>query len=219
MFSLRDSERHSARTVRRNTNHSYTPCTTRDSVLSGITWLVLSRALERPLNHRSTTSIRGDMSTRTPGHQEASPDATPHRWSTSGPDDAFDRVNTRTRVHTCRLSGHSHEGPTTRITDGRASTALERLSGITSTSPARVAPSGFTHSTSISDIIRLASSRALERTVNHRSTTSIRGDTSTRDTRSTGVAVRSLHGQPSAQATGSRSRRHHRCPGTCAHTC
>ena len=44
----------------------------------------------------------------------------------------------------------------------------------------------------MSGIIRLASSQALERTVNHRSTTSIRGDTSTRDTRSTGVAVRFL---------------------------
>ena len=128
--------------------------------MNDIIRLVSSRALERTLNHRSTTSIRGDMRSR------------------------------------CTLS--------------------RGVSGITSTTSARAAPSGFTRSTSISGINRLASSRALERTVNHRSTTSIRGDTSTRDTRSTGVTSRSTvgtdDGPSSIESTPSLTR-------TRAHTC
>ena len=40
----------------------------------------------------------------------------------------------------------------------------------------RAAPSGVTRSSPLSSVIRLASSRALERTLNHRSATSIRAD-------------------------------------------
>ena len=63
------------------------------------------------------------------------------------------------------------------------------------------APFNTTCITPSSGIIRLASSRALERTLNHRSTTNIRRDTSTRYLRSSGITVRFLHGRPSSQTT------------------
>ena len=71
-----------------------------------------SRALERPLNHRSPTSIRGDKSTRytrSPGPRR--------RPSIDAP-----RVNiivdAHTRTHVPHSSGRSHVRPIERITAG-----------------------------------------------------------------------------------------------------
>ena len=82
----------------------------------------------------------------------------------------------------------------------------------------RAAPSCTSHKAFLNGFTGLVSSRALERLLNHRSTTSIRGDMSTRYTQSSGITVRSLHGQPSAQKTLPRSSQHHCRRGTRAHT-